>query len=208
MRAAVWVGIVIMSAGVTAGCGDAGEDGGSYGQREISAEEAAAIDDAAALERCFEGYERARLGDAVELPGGARVIVHELDTGHTAEELGNVRWFALADIELCAGDSLELDSPFTNRSAFALCESYVWEAEEGGLERIATWGSPDFMHSLREPALASVVEDIAPGACERGWVTVRSAEGEPGWRPYAIVYNTEEYSDYPDDRVRIAWALE
>ena len=205
MRAGAWVGFAVSAACLAAGCGEASDEE-TFGQPEISEQEAAAIDSAAAIEQCFEGYERARLGDAVELPGGARVTVHEIETGHSAEELGNTRWFALADVELCAG-SRKLDSPFTNRSAFALCESYVWAAEEGGLERIASSGSPDPMHSLREPALASVVEDIPAGSCERGWVTLRASEGQPGWQPYAVLYNTEEYTDYEDDQVRIAWTL-
>ncbi|HVR31002.1 MAG TPA: hypothetical protein VMS86_15885 [Thermoanaerobaculia bacterium] len=202
------VGFALLLATVGGGCGDSTfEEEQPLGGAGIAAAEAMAVDSSAAIASCREGMERASVGEPFELENGVRLTVHGLETGLEREQLGSVHQLAVADLEVCAG-SRRLNTPFTNRSAFSLCQSYVARAGDGSLERVVTWSSPDPMPALREPSLPSVMDDVEAGSCRRGWVAFTTWEGEPGWRLHGVGYDTTQFTDHAPDQARIAWTME
>lgn len=183
-----------------------GEGENPAGTATVSEEQAMAVDSAAARAECLEGVEPLSLGTWVDLSQEARVVVHSLEGGLTYEQMGQEMHAAEADVELCAG-YLELDAPFTNRSAFSLCSSGVETGAGGDLERYVFWGAPDPMATAREPGLPSTFE-VPSGECQRGWVTLRTLEDEVHPQLHVVIYDTSFYTDTPEDQVRIAWTVE
>lgn len=188
------------------GCGEGG--GASAGPDESGAAmEAERVDSSDAKETCAEGLEPLTIGEAAELPDGGHVTLHDFQPGETYEQLGTEMHAALMDVELCAG-TRRLGAPFTNRDAFSLCESLVESGTSANPERVVYWSSPDPIADSPDPALPSVIDDLQAGECARGWVTMRTAEGEPGWEAHLVVYDTSFFTDTESDQVRAGWTID
>jgi len=177
-----------------------GTEGDDVGSADSAIPE---VDEATALAACAPEVEPVPLGTSVELPFGARVVVNAFETGLTHEMQGTELHYAVADVELCAGDELVLDAPFTNEGTFNLCRSETWQGET----TTAAY-PPSTFPKLREPTLAPGSEEIPLGECRRGWVTFQTGEEDTPVQLHAVVYDTSAFTDYPDDQVRFVWSLD
>lgn len=158
----------------------------------------------AALQACAQGVEPVPLGTRLELPLGASVVVHAFEKKLSYELMGTQSYGAVAEVELCAGDQLPLDTPFTGEGPFNLCMSETWEGET-----LTEPYPPMISPKLREPVLQSGAEDIPKEECRRGWVSFQVGEkGYPLPQLHAVIYDTSQFTDFANDHVLFAWTLD
>lgn len=157
-----------------------------------------------ALQACAQGVEPVPFGTRLELPHGASVVVHAFEKEISYELMGTQFYGAVAEVELCAGDQLSLDTPFTGEGPFHLCKSETWEGET-----LTGPYSPMISRKLREPVLQSGAEDIPKKECRRGWVSFQlGEEGYPLPQLHAVIYDTSQFTDSANDHVLFAWTLD